>query len=228
MKYIDAHCHLNSGDKLPPDVALAITNAVNMSDWEYIAKLRGNGGIYGAIGIHPWQVSYLPDNWDVHMRELLMANPKLMVGEIGLDKNYPDMDIQMWVFKTCLQMTAELKRVAHIHCVGAWDKVLGALSKFAPQAIVLHDFSASFEIMKELLRYNSYFSFGRAISNPQRVRAINALRNAPQNRILSESDSATPGDVVPVVQNISNILDVPVADMTNIIYNNTMELLKNG
>ena len=228
MSYVDAHCHLNSGDRLLPDVAMAITNAVNMSDWEYIAIFHGDGGIYGAIGIHPWHVSDLSENWAVHMRELLMANPKLMVGEIGIDKNHPDMDTQMQVFKTCLQMSADLKRVAHIHCVGAWDKVLGALSEFTPPAIVFHNFSASFEIIKELLRYNSFFSFGRAISNPQRVRAINALCSVPQNRILSESDSGTPADVVPVVQNISNILDMPVADMTNIIYNNAMELLKNG
>lgn len=225
MNYVNAHCHLSS-DALPLDVAVAITNAARVVDWANVVQMSGRGGAYGAIGIHPWYVSVLPRDWAARMRKFLVAHPKLMVGEIGLDKNHPDMPAQMDVFRAQLEMARELGRVAHIHCVGAWDKVLSALSEITPPAIVLHDFAASPEIMKDLLRYNSYFSFGRAICNPRRTRAINALRVAPRNRMLSESDTSAPSDVIGVVEKMAEILGAPLADVKNTVYNNAIKLLK--
>lgn len=227
MKYVNAHCHLESG-ALPDGVAVAITNATCPIDWDAVAKMSGRGGIFGAIGIHPWCVPDLPADWVRQMRARLAANPVLMVGEIGLDKHHPTPDRQLEIFTTQMQMAVEFSRVAHIHCVGAWDRVLTVLSEFAPPAIVFHDFSASPEIIRALTKYNAYFSFGRAICNPLRRRAQNALRAVSENRILSESDTNSPADVVPVVAKMSEILARPLADVTETIYNNAMELLKNG
>lgn len=225
MNYVNAHCHLEN-DILPTDIAVAITNAARASDWDAITKMVGQGGIYGAIGIHPWYVADLPCVWAIRMRKLLATHRGLMVGEIGLDKNRPDMPTQIDVFRVQLQMAREFGRAVHIHCIGAWGGVLSALSEITPPAIVLHDFSASPEIMQSLRRYNSYFSFGRAICDPRRIRAKNALRIAPCNRILSESDTANPSDVIKVVEKIAEILDVPLADIKNTVYNNAIELLK--
>ena len=227
MNYIDAHCHLNI-DKLPADIAVAITNATHPDDWARVAHHAGRGGIYGAIGVHPWRVANLADDWAQKMRELLVANPSLMIGEIGLDKNHPDMGGQVEVFTTQLQMAAALGRVAHIHCVGAWDRLLDALRTTVPSAIVLHGAATSPEIMRALSKYNVYFSFGRAICNPAHARAHASLRAAPPRRLLSESDSDNPVDVVPVVRSMSEILACSLAELQNTIYNNAVELLKNG
>lgn len=227
MKYIDAHCHLESCT-LPEGVVVAITNAAHPADWDAIAKMSGQGGVFGAIGVHPWYVSDLPTDWVGRMRACLTANLVLMVGEIGLDKHHPDMATQIDVFTTQMQMAVEFGRVAHVHCVGAWDKVLMVLSRFAPPAIVFHDFSASSEIIHALAKYNAYFSFGRAVCNPLRRRAMNALRTVSENRILSESDTNNPANVIPVVAKMSKIMARPLADVTETIYNNAMDLLKNG
>ena len=227
MNYIDAHCHLNM-DKLPAQIAVAITNATHPDDWARVAHHDGRGGIYGAVGVHPWHVADLPDDWAQKMHELLVANPNLMIGEIGLDKNHPDMGPQVDVFTTQLQMAATLGRVAHIHCVGAWDRLMDALRATVPPAIVLHGTATSPEMIRALLKYNVYFSFGRAICNPAHVRAHRALQATPQNRILSESDSDDPMSVVGVVQKMSEILNRPLAEVKNTIYNNTMDLLKHG
>lgn len=227
MKYIDAHCHF-LGCVLPDGVVAAITNATCPDDWDMVAKMSGQGGIFGAIGIHPWYVSDLPTNWMGRMRACLTAIPGLMIGEIGLDKHRPDMATQIDVFTTQMQMAVEFGRVAHIHCIGAWDTVLTVLSKFSPPAIVFHDFSASSEIMHTLVKYNAYFSFGRAICDPRRQRAKTVLCATPKNRILSESDTDNPANVIPVVTKMSEIMACPLADVTETIYNNAMELLKNG
>ena len=225
MKYVNAHCHLASG-VLPSDIAVAITNAARVSDWDDVIKISKNRGVYGAIGVHPWYISGLPSDWALRMRELLTAYPDLMVGEIGLDKNYPDMSGQIDVFRTQLKTACDMGRTVHIHCVGAWDKLLGVISEYTPSAIVLHDFAASLEIASVLEKYNSYFSFGRAICRPTCTRAVNALCHVSRNRILSESDTAIPLDVIMVVEKMANILNVSVADVVNTVYNNVIGLLK--
>ncbi len=227
MNYIDAHCHLNV-DELPAQIAVAIANATHPDDWVRVVHHDGRGGVYGAIGVHPWRVANLPDDWAEKMRELLLSNPNLMIGEIGLDKNHPDMETQVDVFTTQLQMAAGLGRVAHIHCVGAWDRLLDALRSAVPPTIVLHGVATSPEMIRALLKYNVYFSFGRAICNPAHARARMALRATPQNRILSESDSDDPMNVIGIVQKVSEILACPLAEIKNTIYNNTMGLLKHG
>ena len=228
MKYVDAHCHLNVGQTLTQDVDIAITNAAQVSEWQKIITLAQNNKIWGAIGVHPWYISNLADGWTENMQCMLAKNPELMVGEIGLDKNYPDMQTQIFVFQEQLKIANDMKRIAHVHCVGAWDKILATISKIQPYAIVFHAFDTSPDIIQQLLRYNSYFSFGTAVCNPNRTRVHNALRSMPRNRILSESDSDNPATVIGVVQKMSEILSVPLADMINTIYNNTVELLKHG
>ncbi len=229
MKYVDAHCHLKPNQILPDDVGVAITNAGQMDDWDNVLNLaNGDGHIYGAIGVHPWYVAGRTDNWLNVMQDILAKNPMIGVGEIGLDKNKPDMEIQVNVLQSQLKLANNMGRIAHIHCVGAWDKILSALKQDTPPAIVFHAFDASPDIVNQLLRYNSYFSFGHSICNPLRLRAQNAVRLVPHDRILSESDSGTPDDVIGVVKTISEILMQPLAVTIDTIYNNTMELLQNG
>ena len=227
MKYVDAHCHLKSDTRFC-GVSLAIVNATRPTDWDTIGNYAGQGGVFGAIGVHPWFVSVLVADWVDQMRTLLTTNPHLMIGEVGLDKNHPDMTTQLDVFTIQMQMAAEFGRIAHIHCVGAWDKIFSVLALHTPPAIVLHGFDASPEIIHQLLKYNVYFSFGRAICDLRRQRARNAVRTVPENRILSESDTANSGDVIPVVAKISEILARPLADTVDTIYNNAKDLLKNG
>ena len=227
MKYVDAHCHLESGI-LPSCIAVAITNATRIADWDFITKVSGHGCVHGAIGIHPWYISELPNDWDCRLYKMLSANSELMVGEIGLDKNSPDLSAQMDVFQRQLQIAIELRRTVHIHCIGAWDKLLAILAKFTPHTIVLHGASPSIEIINLLLRYNSYFSFGPALCKETHIRIRNAFCNVPQSRILSETDGNNPADVVMVVQKMSEILAIPVADVADTIYTNVIGLLKNG
>ena len=227
MNYVDAHCHLKS-ETLPDGVAIALTNTVHPVEWDRIADCAGQGGIFCAIGVHPWFVSGLKATWQERMRALLAANPALMVGEIGLDKNRPDMATQQDVFTAQMQVASNFGRVVHIHCVGAWDKLFPVLNLYKVPAIVLHGFDASPEIIQRLLTYNSYFSFGRAICDSHRQRAQNAVRIVPKNRILSESDTDNPTDVIPVVEKMSEILACPLADVVETIYNNAKDLLKNG
>ena len=216
MKYIDAHCHLFD-EKLPDNIG-AIVNATRPADWgDVIAVADKNINVFAAIGVHPWFVGDLVAGWDEQLQDLLIQNPDIMVGEIGLDKHKPDMDLQLDVFARQLEIAADLGRGVHVHCVGAWDKMFAVLKKYKSQQlsfILFHRFSGNAgDVARLVADYNAYFSF----SGTRRI-----IADVPRDRILVETDSNNPTGVIRVAEQIAAIC--PDCDF----YKNTMGMLKHG
>lgn len=65
-----------------------ITCAVAPEDWQATIKYSSsNDSILPALGVHPWYLDNLPDNFLSELEELLILHPSALVGEIGLCKN---------------------------------------------------------------------------------------------------------------------------------------------
>ena len=224
VKYIDSHCHITEN---PMELAVgAVYNATRPSDWfEIMGAVDVESDIYGAVGVHPWFVSDLPANWAEQLRDILIDNPYLHIGEIGLDKFKPDINTQMSVFETQIRMACELERGISLHCVGAWDKVLHVLKVFQnklPRFILSHGHTgAAIDIPKIAEKYNMFFSYG-----PRNLQNVARLHATPLTRIIAETDSKNPNDVILVVNKIAEILDVAPEKMADIIYANTIRMLK--
>lgn len=224
MKYIDSHCHLSSDTHICG--VGAIYNAVQPSDWRAITSaIDDNSDIFGAVGIHPWHISSVYNGWDADLTDLLMGYPELMLGEIGLDKHWPDMDAQIAALNIQLNIAHKLNRGVCLHCVGAWDKLLFLLKQNQnelPRFILSHGYTGPVADTEKLSdRYNMYFSYGpRDLINPVRLIAT------PLDRILAETDSNNPENVISVVKGISDILGIAPGKMADIIYANTTRMLR--
>lgn len=230
MKYIDAHCHILTDaqmrDATAHGVVGFIVNATRPVDWGVVIDMARCDNVYGAIGVHPWFVSDLSDGWDYELINALAMHPNLMVGEIGLDKNRPNLELQENVFCRQLQIAHDLGRVAHIHCVGAWGKMINILRTVdLPPALVFHAFSGAPELVSELTDMGAYFSFGAEICNEKHVRARAAVASGPISRILVESDDAAHDTIPNTVAEIAQIRGADTETVANIIYTNTMGVL---
>lgn len=236
MKYIDAHCHILTDaqirDATAHGVAGFVVNATRPADWNAVIDLARCDNVYGAIGVHPWFASDLLDGWDYELINALAAHPNLMVGEIGLDKNRPDMELQESVFCRGLQIARDMRRVAHIHCVGAWGKMMDILRGVdLPSAMVFHAYSGSVELVRELTDMGACFSFGAEICNEKYTRARNAVATVPISRILVESDApdvAMPDTIPATVAEIAKIRGMDTEQLAEIIYNNTLGVVNDG
>jgi TatD DNase family protein len=223
VKYIDAHCHMPQNSELI--TVGAMYNAAQQSDWQAVVNIQNpQDDIFGAVGIHPWYVSQLDNMWYQELRQLLLNNPELMVGEIGLDKFHPNMEKQTSAFCQQLALAYELNRGVCLHCVGAWDKVLHVFKVFQnklPRFIVAHCYSGNPKDIKMLSeKYNMYFSFG-----PRNLQNTSCLLSTSLDRILAETDGTNPNDVVTVVWRIASILNIAPEKMADIIYKNTIRML---
>lgn len=186
MKYTDAHCHIFAA---PTDAKIAgqICNATTAADWEKLIQIA-NDRTHVCIGIHPWHIDGAPVGWDTRMREILTLNPQVMVGEIGIDKFHPNIEMQIELFTRQIEIAIEFGRPAHLHCVGAWDKVLRILKAHRPRIpIIAHAFGGNAEIMAALAEYNVYFSY-----KMQNGRISDTAQDAPADKILVESDCDAP------------------------------------
>lgn len=197
MIYTDAHCHIAPNIVGGFEIAGRIYNAARKSDWVTATEISdiNDGKNFAAIGIHPWYVSDALHGWARTFEDIIITHPNMMIGEIGLDKYRPNMQRQIDIFSTQLRIAAENHRPIHLHCVGAWDRVLHIFrknSKSMPPVVLAHGFSGNTNIMKILIeQYNTYFSYSVPRTDGQSLKRI---IGTPETRILIESDTFNPHD----------------------------------
>lgn len=228
MKIIDAHSHVDYiTHHHQTDVVGTVVCTTKESEWNALSNLcKQDTNIYGAFGVHPWFVDSVEDGFELRLEHLLKNNTLYMIGEIGLDKNKPDMDKQIDVFIKQFNIAVKLYRTMFIHCVGVWDKILHILKQYKKSelpTIVFHAFKASDDILNYLLlNYdNAKFSF-----NKNSVCARNSrIEQIPINRILIESDGKNDIELKDIIEQIVELKHN--VDIDNFIYDNTLKVLNN-
>ena len=229
MKIIDAHSHIDCiTHNFQTDVVGTVCCTVDEEQWKSLVNImKHDNNVYSAFGVHPWFVDSVKNDFDSWLESLLKTNRNFMIGEIGLDKNKPDMDKQIDVFIKQFNVAVKLKRSMFIHCVGAWDRILHILKQYKKSdlpMIVFHAFNASDDILQYLLgQYeNVMFSFGKNALYDRNCR----IEQIDINKILVESDGKSDVFLKDVVDKISTIKNNLRA--VDVIYNNTKRVLTNG
>lgn len=217
--YFNAHCHFLTASTLIPDNVGAVNNSAKISEWDFVIKsAQQSNNIYAAIGVHPWYIDNLPDNWDVLLQDKLLACPDLAVGEIGLDNKYANMDAQIDIFVRQLVIANALKRGVYIHCVGAWDKIVPILrnQEYADIPFILfHRFNG---VISDWLGMEKvYFSYSP-------VKSMKRIMETPQNRLLLETDSENVADIVQWTNRVANECKIS----KDVFINNAKRMFGNG
>jgi TatD DNase family protein len=228
MKIIDAHSHIDYITHKQQNCVVGTICCTNdESQWATLTDMiKSDKNIYGAFGVHPWFVNDALDGFEIRLEQLLKNNSDYMVGEIGLDKYKPYMDKQIDIFTKQFDLAVKLKRVVFLHCVGAWDKILHVLKQYKESElpiIVAHAFNGNNDILQKLLQYNNImFSFNKI----DKRGGFYCIEQIPNDRILVESDGKPNSDLVWLVQLITDIKKS--VNMSDIIYDNTQRVIKNG
>ncbi len=110
------------------------------------------------------------------------------IGEIGLDRRYPDMEAQVSVFRDALSVAKECGRIAVIHSVRTYGAVYGILSDMRIERFIIHGYTGSVEMAR------SFIKLGGIISLPPRIayaRSFPAILSLP---FVTETDMKTGED----------------------------------
>ena len=228
MNYTDAHCHIITDAPCPDILMGRICNATNQSEWDKISTISDDKQ-FACIGVHPWNAENVTPDWQSDLYNRLAQNPLLMVGEIGIDKYHDNITAQEEIFIAQLKIASELNRPVHLHCVGAWDKILHifkVLHKSMPPTIVAHSFNGDPGIIGQLAnQYNVYFSY----SVPKDAKATARITETPVSRLLVESDAYDTNSEIETIElatnTIAHILGQEVDAVTEQIYQNFQKVI---
>lgn len=146
--------------------------------------------IYAAAGFHPLNLEDVPEETEAVLRELLQAPKTVAVGEIGLDYHYEkeSRTEQLALFEMQLRLAKELDLPVIVHDREAHDDTLKLLKSIQPQGVV-HCFSGSVEMAKEILKLDMYIGLGGAVTFKNAVKPVEVAAMVPAERLLLETDA---------------------------------------
>ena len=151
-------------------------------------------GFYAAAGFHPGSCKEELDI-DRSMDELscLFDHKKVIaLGEIGLDyhwESYAGHDCQKMWFERQLLLAEEKNLPVVIHDREAHGDTMEILLAHKNSRGVLHSFSGSAEMAKELVKKGWYISFSGVITFKNARQSVEAAAAVPIDKILIETDA---------------------------------------
>lgn len=148
--------------------------------------------VYGAVGVHPSETEELNEENFAWMKEMAKDEKCLAIGEIGLDYHYPDpeRDVQKTWFIRQMELAKEINKPVIIHSREAAADTMEILSNsdFKDVTGVMHCYSYSVEIARELMKMDYYFGIGGVVTFSNAKKLVQAVNEIPMDRILLETD----------------------------------------
>ena len=211
MKYFDSHAHYYD-ERFEEEYsggAEALLSSSNMEHVSYvinvgtapdtcrkaIAQASKYDNMYTALGIHPSDARLIEDIdgalAEIEALILDKSSKCVALGEIGLDYHYPetDKDMQINLFRRQMQMANRLGLPVVIHDRDSHEDVMRVIKEFPDIKGVLHSFSGSAEMAKELLKLGYYISFSGTVSFKNARKPKEAAAVLPMDKILVETDA---------------------------------------
>jgi TatD DNase family protein len=210
MRLIDAHCHLES-EEYPSGPGLEIeaarragvvkliTASTVPAQWDRSLALSAQfPEVECALGIHPW---YIEPEYESDLDRLAGAARQgaVAIGEIGLDRRVvePPTAVQRRFFEAQLAVAKDLDLPVVVHCRAAFNELIESLKRIgAPKSGgVLHNFSGSLELARDLERFGFVFSFGGVLTYRNSLKKRDLIRGMYPHAVVLETDSP---DIPPV------------------------------
>lgn len=210
MKYFDTHAHyyderfseeLNGSvdeliDALCSETISCVVNVGTSPETSRLAieQAKRHEKMYTAVGIHPSDTRFLSDMkaelCEIEKMILDPASRAVAIGEIGLDYHYPDTDRerQMRYFLAQMEMAERLKMPVVIHEREAHGDIMEVIRKFPRVSGILHSFSGSAEMARELVALGYYISFSGTLTFTNAKKPREVASQIPRDRILIETD----------------------------------------
>ena len=195
--------------------------------------------VYAAVGYHPESVS--TDTPDLNaLEELLKSGEAVAVGEIGLDYywNPEQAEIQKHYFKQQIKLASKYNLPIIVHDRDAHADTVEILKEFKPSG-VLHCFSGSVEMAKDIVNLGMYIGVGGVLTFKNAKKLPDVVKEIPMDRILLETDAPYmapepfrsktnhSGLIIYVAKKIAEIKNLPVEEVLSITRRNAEKLFLN-
>ena len=208
---VDSHCHLDStqaNSGLDPEEAIRLAADVGVTRivqigcdpegcrWAVQAAERWPSVIAG-VAIHPNDAARMATELPpgLELVEALAQHPRVRaVGETGLDyfrtRDAAGQAVQREAFAAHIALANAYDKTLVVHDRDAHDDILDVIdSEGRPVRIVMHCFSGDDHFARACLDRGAYLSFAGTVTFKNNDQLRDALRLAPLDRVLVETDA---------------------------------------
>jgi len=216
VDFVDIHTHKK------PDSGISIINIFP----EDAAKIE-NKKKYSA-GIHPQEVSHADITQYLKItEELALLKNVVAIGETGLDKRYPEFELQKEVFLSQIKIAEKHKKPVIVHCVRAYSDLSEILKKHKPKVpFIIHRYSGNKTIAGELLKFGCFLSFGHELFN-EKSKPVNVIKAIPPEKLFLETDDYNI-NIEDIYKKAAELIKINKNDLKNILYNNYVAVFRNA
>ncbi len=146
--------------------------------------------IYGAAGVHPHEAESTTEADLLKIKELYEREKIVAIGEIGLDYHYDfsPKETQLEIFERQLALSKELDLPVIVHDRESHEDTMKLLKKYRPKGVV-HCFSGSEEMAKEIIKLGMYIGMGGAVTFKNARKPVEVIEYLPAQYLLLETDS---------------------------------------
>ena len=214
MQFFNLHTHKFTNQP-------GVLELVNQYPWEFDATIP-----YYSIGIHPWFIVEERLETDFAIIENKLQEPGcLAMGECGLDKRIEvPMELQQSVFEKQLLLSQQYQKPVVIHCVAAFQELIQTIKKLnITVPILIHGFSKSEQLAKQLLDNGFYISFGKYLLLNPELEAV--FKSVPNNLFFLETDTVDEG-IEAVYKLAAKYKGISVQEVQNLVNDNFTNVFK--
>ena len=200
--FFDSHAHYDD-ERFEEDRDLLLTS-MQENGVDYIIDIGADlptsrkaleiaetyGFVFAAAGVHPHDADSLSE---AGMAELegLLGHPRVVaLGEIGLDYHYDNSprDLQQYWFEQQARLAVRCGLPVIIHDREAHGDCMEVIRRVEGLRGVMHCYSGSAEMVKELVKFGFYISFSGSVTFKNAKNVAEAARVVPDDRLLIETD----------------------------------------
>ena len=198
----DSHAHYDD-EQFNPDrnellvsfkengVSAVVCCGVDVKTSEFAVELSHKYDfVYSAVGFHPLENDEYTDDALERIKELAQDEKCVAIGEIGLDYHYEkeSRENQLILLENQIKLANELDLPIIFHDRESHEDTLNILKKHKPKG-VLHCFSGSVEMAKEIIKLGMYIGLGGAVTFKNAVKPCEVAKYVPCDRLLIETDA---------------------------------------
>lgn len=240
MILVDTHAHIDEEgfahdfDEMlerayANDVKYVVNIGANMDESRVSIELADKyESIYATVGVHPHDVEEINDKALDQLAQWCKHDKVVAVGEIGLDyfRSQTSKELQAYAFAAQLDVARQMHMPVSIHDRDAHGDVMRML-KNEGKGIngILHCFSGSWEMAKELIKMDYYIAIGGAVTFKNAAKLPEIAANIPLEYLLLETDCPylaphphrgtrnEPANIRPIAEFIANIRGITLEEL---------------
>ncbi len=200
MNYLDSHCHLNDeafNDDLncvlkrmaDNQVNKAMIISCNVKDYLKAKNIEYPGiSFKKALGVYPEDCQISEEAYEEYVH-YIREKDCIAVGEIGLDYYWykDNKEEQKAMFIRQIELAKSLNKPTIVHSRDAAQDTYDILKAHRCRGVI-HCYSGSKEMARELIKLGYYISFAGTITFKNAKEPLAAIKEVPLDKLLVETD----------------------------------------